>query len=1171
MKKFSIGVDYLHQILCTKTFKIMRNTLLLLLLNVFQMFGTSSYSQMTKLTLNLNNVTVKEALSDIEQQSKFFFLYNSKLVDVNKVVNLNVKEEKIDLVLAQLFHNTTVKYVVFNRQIILTPGEYLNNLNVRFQQITVSGTVTDENNQPLPGVTVLEKGTNNGTITNASGEYTIAVSPGAILAFSFVGMEAQEVEVGDKTTIDITLTGKAVGLEEVVAVGYGTQKKINLTGAVDQIDSKTFNDFSVPNITRALQGAIPNLNISFNNGRPTSNPQYNIRGLTSIGAGGEALILIDGVVGDPLTLNPNDIESVTVLKDAASAAIYGARGAFGVVLFTTKKPKKTQITYSSNYSANYKTVEPHIVTDSYLWAKMYNESYSAWYDYTKGPSSIGASGLSFSPDYLQELKNHSEHPELPTVEIDPSNGNYVYYGNTNWYDLLYSKNNPSLEQSFNASGRGEKTDYSISGQYFTQDGLYKIRSDNYNKYNLRFYGGIQVTDWLKVSSNVLYSSYKYSDPFSGSSIWNTLNTNGNGVPMAVMFNPDGTMTKTASQGAGILYGKSNRDYKQNRFQQTLGFDLTLIKNMLSIKGDFTYQNTYYEIDSKSVPIPFSLRPGVLSTNGSSSLAATNQKTNYFDSNVYANFAHRFGNHDLKVLVGENLESSKFKNLYVSRTNLILDQLSDFNLTTGDVFNIDGGGNEWGIFGLFSRINYNYKQKYLLEINGRYDGSSKFPRSDHFGFFPSASIGWRINEENFMQGTSRWLDNLKIRTSYGSLGNSQIAPYLYLEQIQASKSSRIIQGQLPVYINSPKVLADNFTWETSTTFDIGADIDLFKGRLGSSFDWYKRATTNMITPGPVLPAVFGASSPTGNYADLETKGFEFTLRWNDQINTGNKPIFYGIRLTLADNVAHITRYNNPNGLINVDPYTGVADYYKGMRYGDIWGYVTEGLFTSDEDIANHADQSYIQSSNLRIALPGDVKFKDLNNDGKIDKGDKTLANHGDWKIIGNSRPRYSFGASLNADWNNFALSAFFQGIAKQDWYPPYGFTQFWGQYTVWYSYIPEHTLKDAYTLDNPDPNAYWPRYKGPSPYGDRGLQPQTRYLQNAAYIRLKDLTLSYTLPKSAVDKIRLSKVRVYLSGQNIWTYSPIFKITKDIDPEAIDGRGNFYPMLKTYTLGLSVTL
>lgn len=1044
------------------------------------------------------------------------------------------------------------------------------------QQKTITGLVKDAAGTSLPGVTVQVKGTAQGTVTNEEGAFRLTVSSDAVLEISFVGYKSQEVAIHNRNNIQIVLRPSNSSLNELVVIGYGKQKKVDLTGAVDQVGSKYFENRPVPSVTRAIEGVIPNLNIDYSDGRPTSNPAWNVRGLTSIGAGGQALILIDGVAGDPANLNPNDIESVTVLKDAASAAIYGSRGAFGVILITTKTAdnnSKPQVTYSASYSINEMTTTPHLVTDGYLWAKMFSESYSSWYNYATIPSSIGSSGLSFSSTYLDSLKYRSEHPgQLSNVTINPSNGNYVYYGNTNWFKELYAQEIPSMQHSISVSGGSAVANYRISGRYYQQDGLYKIRSDKYARYNLRIEGGVKVNNWLKLNSNNVFSSYNYTDPFRGSNIWSTLNVFGYATPLAMMYNPDGTLTRTSANSIGTLFGESQSGYKENYMKYNISFVADILKNAWTMNGDFSYQNYFETLDYKFIPTDYSVKPGQTSEIGTSLLGKTINRQDYYTYNLYSNYQHNFGNHFIKVLVGGNMEISKYQKFGVSRDNLLIPNLSDLNLAIGQNTTITGGGNQWATIGFFSRINYNYKEKYLLEINGRYDGSSKFPLQHQFGFFPSVSAGWRLSEEKFMSGTRSWLDNLKLRASYGTLGNSQIAPYLFLEQLTPAKSPVIINGNYPSYVSAPAPLPSDFTWERATTLDFGMDISLLKERLSTSFDWYDRKTTDMITVGPVLPAVYGASAPLGNNADLSTKGFELSVTWNDQIKS-KKPITYSVRFTLANNVAHILKFYNPQGIISPDPSSFVTNYYPGQRVGDIWGYTTEGLFTSEDDIKNHADQSAITVSSGNKVLPGDIKFKDLNHDGKIDKGKQTLADHGDWRVIGNSSPQYSFGITGDINWNNFSLSAFFQGIGKRDWYPAYQSTVFWGQYAVWYGSIPQSTLKNNWTLDGNKPNSYWPRYRGPMAYGERELQPQTRYLQNAAYIRLKDLTISYSLPKEIVNKIKLENIGFYLSGQNIWTYSPMFKITKDIDPESVEAGSNTalgYPMLKTYTFGINVT-
>lgn len=1046
-------------------------------------------------------------------------------------------------------------------------------------QSTITGKVSNNTGEILMGANVIVKGTSIGTITDNEGNYKITSTSGKnTIVFSITGYLSQEIPINERTVINVQLERDSKLLDDVVIVGYGTQKKANLTGAVDQVGSEYFENRPVPNVSRALQGVIPNLNISFSDGKPTTSPAWNVRGLTSIGAGGSALILIDGVWGDPANLNPDDIESVTVLKDAASAAIYGSRGSFGVVLITTKSSKrsKPQITYSGSYAFNKKTVTPDLVTDGYTWAKSFNESYSSWYDYNSVASSIGSSGLPFSTSYLDSLKYRSEHPGmLPDVTLNPTTGNYVYYGSTDWYKVLYNDNIPSMDHSLSVAGGDNKLNYRISGRYYDQAGMYNIRQDKYSRYNLRISGGVKVTPWLEVKSNTELSSYQYSDPFRGSNVWGLINISGSGSPLAKVFNPDGTLTQTAANTIGVLFGESESITKKLQTQTNISFVADVIKNRWTLEGNFAYLNYLEQLDYKNVPIPYSVKPNVISMLGSSLIGQTLNKQNYYTYNLFSTYRQKFGNHQIKLMVGGNIEISKYTKLGASRDELLVPGLSDLNLAVGQNQTIVGGGYEWATTGVFSRINYNYKEKYLLEVNGRYDGTSKFPTSKQFGFFPSVSAGWRISEESFMDATRGWLDNLKVRGSYGSLGNSNISPYVFIEQLKAARSPIIIGSTQPAYISAPVALADKFTWETATTLDFGIDVDLLSSRLSTSFDWYNRKTTDMITAGPLLPVVFGASVPRGNYADLETKGFEVSLKWNGKIKTPS-PISYGVRLTLGDNVSYITKYNNPQGVVTADVNLFTTNYYVGQRVGDIWGLTTEGLFTSAEDIAKHADQSGVIVSSGNKIMPGDIKFKDLNGDGKINQGKNTLDDHGDWSVIGNSSPRYTYGITTDFSWKGLSLSMFFQGVGKRDWYPSLGANYFWGQYSHWYSIIPKSTMKNNWTEENPDPNAYWPRLRGPMVYGPRELQAQTRYLQNASYIRLKDLTIAYSLPTKVVQKIHFQNVQVYFTGQNIWTYSPMFKITRDIDPEVIEpGPGSYdgmtYPMLKSYTFGLKLTL
>ncbi|HEX2533217.1 MAG TPA: SusC/RagA family TonB-linked outer membrane protein, partial [Chitinophagaceae bacterium] len=889
------------------------------------------------------------------------------------------------------------------------------------------------------------------------------------------------------------------------------------------------------------------------------------------------LVLIDGVPGDPNTLNPNDIENISVLKDASSAAIYGARGSFGVVLITTKTPKKNkfQVNYSGNYSISKRTVTPDLIWDGYTWAKNFDEAFASWNDYISHPQTINTQ-LPFSLAYLDSLKARSEDPSLPKVTIDPVTGRYTYYESTDWIGALYKNNVPSSEHAISVSGGSERINYMLSGRYYQQDGVFRYNTDKFNRYNLRLKGSVKVTDWLTINSNTDYSTYNYRYPLTSlggvNAVWRLMAVSA--FPVSPLLNPDGTMTIVGAYSVGdFYYGKSNSRSRQNFIRNTIGFNASILKDRLAFKGDFSYLYTNTEEDRKFFPVPYSIKPGELINGGPNYLSNNSVTENYYVANLYADYNQRFGDHQVKLLGGWNLELNQVKNRFAQRDGLLVDDLPDFNLATGLNYRLTGGGNEWAIVGVFYRLNYDYKGKYLVEFNGRYDGSSKFPESQRFGFFPSASAGWRVSEEGFMDGTRGVLQDLKLRASYGSLGNGNIAPYTFLETIGAGTSSYILNGGFPNFIQKPGVVQGGLTWEKATTFNLGADAAFLSRKLNLSFDWYRRNTTGMITSGQPLPDVFGAAEPRGNFADLKTTGWEVSLSWNDQVPL-SKPLTYGLRVTLADNRSYITEFYNPSNLL--------SSYYKGQRLGDVWGYETAGFFESAEDIQKHADQSYFVVSNNNRLLPGDIKFRDRNGDGKVNNGKNTLNDPGDQMIIGNSAIQLPYGITGNVEWNNISLSAFFQGVGKRDWFPSTEAAYFWGQYNRVYSFLPAFNM-NRWTEENPSQEAYFPRYRGYTALsGTRQLAVrQTRYLQDASYIRLKNLTIGYGLPRKALEKLHLTGCRIYFTGQNLWTYSPMYKLTKNFDPEVIEGSdpevngaqgdGFSYPMQKTFTIGLNLTL
>ena len=1168
-----------------KYLRIMKLTFIFILLGLMS-FASVTYSQSAKLTFEFQNVTIENVFKQIEALSEYKFAYNSTKLDIDKKISLKVENQTIDAILNKILGSADFQYQIVDRYIIITDENGSNSNLQNGQQATkkITGKVIDSGGNPLPGVSVVVKGTTNGSITDSNGIYSLSNIPeNATLQFSFVGMKSQEIAVVGKTTINVTLAEDAIGIEEVVAVGYGVQKKANLTGSVDQVTSEVFENRSMTNVSQGLKGVMPNLNIRLMDGKPNQSPTYNIRGTTSIGQGGSALILIDGVEGDPSLLNPNDIASVSMLKDAASASIYGARGAFGVVLITTKNPTKgkTSVTVTSNYSIKRPVATPNFVTDGYTWVKMFSEAF------LNGdgsfPQNINKT-QKFSQAYLDEFKRRAESGQpYNQVEVDPVTGEYVYYGSTDWYGLLYKKTTNSVENNVTVSGSSEKASYLVSGHLNTQNGLFRYNSDDYNLKNFRAKGSIQVFPWLQVDNNTDYSESNYHNPLDvgeGGGIWRNIGDEGH--PSGTMFNPDGSLTLCAAYHVGDMwYGKNGIDIKKRIVKNTTGFTSTFFNNKFRVKGDFTFRNTINNTTQRRVQVPYSSKPGVTAYVGTTTndLSYDKGETQYLATNLYSEYENKFKDaHYLKFLIGYNYEESTYQRLAVQRNGIIYEDATDLNLALGQSITTGGGWEKWNILGGFSRLNYSFKDKYLIEINARYDGSSKFPSTQRYAFFPSVSGGWRLSKEAFWNVSPKILSDVKLRASYGSLGNGNINSYIYQKQFSIAQSTNILNGVKPPYTSNPTVLPDGITWETSTTTDLGLDFSMFDNRLNFVGDMYVRNTTDMFTIGLTLPATFGATAPKGNYADLQTKGWEVSVSWRDKFNVAQKPFNYDVRLTLSDNKAEITRYNNPDKLL--------SDYYEGQILGEIWGYETEGFFKDQADIDSHAKQSpQMRASPTNIWYPGDIKLRDLNTDGFINVGANKVSDPGDRKIIGNSSPRYTFGINLGADWNNFFFSTFFQGVGKQDWYPSTESEIFWGQYNRPYNNIPTYQLGKMWTPENTD--TYFPRTmsRAASNATTRELGvAQTKYLQNIAYIRLKSFQVGYSLPKNLISKIGANEVKIYLSGENLWCWSPLYKLVGkhhiDVENTGIadqllngttnsTGDGYNYPMLKSLSFGLSV--
>ena len=1049
----------------------------------------------------------------------------------------------------------------------------------------LSGTVVDsKTSEPLIGASVLIKGTTTGSITDLDGNFSIKVEDGMDLVISCIGYEDCTYVVGQQRQgVIIKMKESAEFLEEVVVVGYGTVKKENLSGAVDQVSSETFENRPVANTTQMLQGAVPNLNISLADGKPNSSASYNVRGKTSIGAGGSALILIDGVEGDPAMLNPNDIESVSVLKDAASAAIYGSRAPYGVVLITTKSAKedagKFQLTYTGNISVQQPTNMPNIVDDGYVYADMF---YKAWYGNRFSEPTAFNKSQEFSSTWLKTFRqrNKAGNPVATTVQPD---GKYVYYGNENYYDLLYKDNVLAQTHNVSINGKSGKTKYYVSGRYYSYEGLYNYNPDTYDTFNLRAKAEAEILPWLTFTENVEYTYDDYHYPFGsakeGSGVLGR-SISDEGHPSSPAFNPDGTLTTAGAMSiGGLVTGNNWLDRITKTFKTTSALKASLLKNKLTLNGDFTFRGKDYTETKKQTAVPYSTYEGEIIYLGTPEIDDKIKESvrtyNYMALNAYAQYEDKFAQkHSVKVLAGYNYEQQTYKSVYVERDGLITPDVNHINHAIGETITTSSGGEKWRYAGAFFRLNYGYDDRYLLEINGRYDGSSKFPNNAQWGFFPSVSAAWRISQEPWWKVSPDAITNLKLRASYGELGNSNVSPYAYLEKFEFSNSGRYLNGLAKRRKTSaPSMIPDNIGWERSQTLDVGVDAEFFRGRLSFTADYYIRKTLDMYTVGPTLPDTFGASSPKGNYADMSTYGYELTIGWNDFFDVAGKPFNYGVKATLADYYTIIDRYNNDSKKL--------SDYYEGQRLGEIWGFVCNGLFQSQDEIDAAFDgtgykNTLYTTTQSGITLPGDPKFEDLDHNHTISKGAETVDDPGDLTIIGNSEPRYVYSFNLNASWNGISLSAFFQGVGKQDWYPGKE-CAWWGQYNRPYNNVYIWQLDNYWTEENPE--AYLPRYAGYNDVVRSGTN--SRYLQDVSYIRLKNLQIGYSLPQNIIKKAHLSNVNIYFSAENLWTWSPMYKYSKDFDVLTITkksddyvkndrGTGYNYPTMRTFSFGVTIT-
>lgn len=1086
----------------------------------------------------------------------------------------------------------------------------------QLQTQIVNGLVVDVNGEPVIGASVVEKGTTNGGITDINGKFTLNVKPGSTLQISFVGYQTQEVKA--TKTVKVVLKEDSELLSEVVVVGYGTQKKANLTGAVATVDvNKTLDSRPIADIGRGLQGSVPGVNITIPTGEIGSDPLIKIRGqIGSISGNNTPLILLDNVeIPSIQMVNPNDVQSISVLKDAASSSIYGSKAAFGVILITTKSGAQTdkfEVSYSNNFSWQDPAKSIEIGGIEAL-------QYTLDAQINRGEPMPAGGFWRISPESLEKAIEWQKQYGGKVKWNDP-----VVYGRDWYYDgkdkygyRLYDAAKamvrnwaPTMSHNLSVNGKSGKTSYNIGLGYLDQSGMSKTaKKDDFKRYNASVSVTSELNKYLTVRASSIYSdrNKRYpgigntsADPWLYMYRWSPL------FPMGVTEHGNPLKEPSYEMAA------SNTDNLQNKYYNVnLGFTLNITKNW-DVKFDYTYDRqtsetnssvTQYEagatwyaptawiengsqvfvneqgerVDTGGMPAyRFPVEKYYNSSGpGASQVGYQNKSVDNNTFNIYTTYNLQLGaekEHAFKFMVGMNRVTSKWSSHKGWKTNLIDLTNPQFPLASGDQF-IEGDRNWEAQLGFFGRLNYSFEDRYFLEANIRRDGSSKFPKNLQWRWFSSFSAGWVFTNESFMKPVENILSFGKFRASWGSIGDQTVSNTLY-KAILADGQSSWLDGsgnKMPLY-GTPSLVDSDISWQEIETLDFGVDLRFFKNKFGVTFDWYRRDTKNMIIEGESLPVTLGATAPKGNYGSLRTKGWELSADFTHRFSNG---LGINVMASISDATTYITK-----GADYLTPWEDRklgTTYSTGRRYGDIYGFVTDRLFQK-EDFVYGADgqiekitviyngtahttnkqsspypvyQVHYEDNNKLIFAPGDVKFVDLDGDGYITPGTGTNGNPGDQTVIGNSTPRYEYSFRLGADYKGIDFSIFFQGIGKR---------QIWGSgqlaipgYNAKEGALPKTFTTDYWTEERTD--AFYPRAwnLGGSNTGF-SMQKQSRYLLDMSYLRIKNITLGYTFPENLLSKVYISKARLYMSLENFFTFDKLNGLP--IDPEAISGYSMF---------------
>ncbi len=935
------------------------------------------------------------------------------------------------------------------------------------------------------------------------------------------------------------------------------------------VGSDVIESRPVANVSQALQGAVPGLNLTVNSsgGMLDNSMSISIRGQGSINGSDFPLVLIDGIEGDINTLNPQDIESVSVLKDAASASIYGSRAAFGVILITTKSGKagKIKVSYSGDVRFSTATQLPNMA-NSVDFANYWNYS-----NRNSGGANV------FSEELIQKMKDFQAgkftDPSSPDYYGTSANSEgkwndfYGTFANTDWFDFFYKKNAPSTQHNVSVSGGNEKLNFLISGSYLMNQGLIRHGHDELNRYNFAAKVGGALASWVRFEYSNRWVRQKYEKPqyLNGLFFHNIARR----WPTSTPIDPNGYWMdgfEVAELEDGGVYNQT-----KDELTQKLRFVVTPLKGW-NITAEGAIRTVNQKTTTSQFPVYGHMVDGTAwqrdsgYDHGNTTYYGDKRyRENYYAINVFTDYTRTFaGVHNFRALAGLNYEKYDNDEMWGEGTNLTVNSVPYLSQTLSNQKTSDSYWHR-AVAGYFGRINYDYDGKYLAEFNIRYDGSSRFLSDKRWATFPSVSLGWNMAREDFFKKLSKDISTLKIRASWGQLGNTSAEykyfsdwyPFYQQQDVRTNNSGWIINGQKLNTASLPNIINTALTWETVETWDVGLDWDALNGRLTGSFDWFSRSTKDMVGPAPILGSVLGVDSPKTNNCDMRTNGWELEIGWKDKIGQ----VGCNARLNLSDSKSKITRY----------PYDGefgsqsIDGYYNNKNLDEIWGYEVEGLASSDKEMTDWLKHNAPNWGSSWGA--GDVMYKSIDGKDGVDGGARTLNDHGDLKVIGNSTPRYRIGINLGVDWKGFDFSVFFQGVLKRDWCPNEDDPYFWGaNNSMWQSCCFEEHL-DCWREDNK--NAYYPK-----PYlegwNSKNHKASDRYIQNAAYLRCKNFQLGYSLPQNIISKAGISNCRVYVSVDNFFT---ITKLSSIFDPEVTKGMwnsGKTYPLQRTWAFGLSLS-